>query len=154
MLNVVWHLTERAQPFGNRKNLMINQWTMKNKLKNLIIIGFIVTGLIIVNSCEKDSTKRPIDGTWDFYKNCNKNLYRGCIFNVNRDFKETVKIDGNSFTRFYDDSVVFSDNVKFSDSLIIFGDDNFSQLYTLGNDTLTLIDTCFACDYNVYIKSK
>jgi len=101
---------------------------MKDKLSFLIIIGIIVTGFIIVISFENDSPKRPIDGTWYFYKNCNKNLYRGCIFNVNWDFKEIVKIDGNSFTRFYDDSVVFSDNVKISDSLIIFGNDIFSQL--------------------------
>ncbi len=150
----MWHLNERTQPFDNKKDLGINQWTMKDKLNNLIIIVFIVTGLIIVNSCEKDSIKRPIDGTWDFYKNCNKNLYRGCIFNINRDFKETVKIDGNSFTRFYDDSLVFSDDMKISDALITFRNDIFSQQYTLRNDTLTLIDTCFACDYNVYIKRE
>ncbi|NJK95121.1 MAG: hypothetical protein HC905_09590 [Bacteroidales bacterium] len=127
---------------------------MKEKLSFLIVIGIIVTGFITVNSCEKESTKRPIDGIWDFNMNCNKNLYRGCIFSINRDFKETVKIDGNSFTRFYDDSLVFSDNVKISDSVIIFGNDIFSQQFILRNDTLTLIDTCFACDYNVYIKRK
>jgi hypothetical protein len=127
---------------------------MKDILRFLIIIGIILTGFIIVNSCEKDSTKRPIDGTWDFYMNCNKNLYRGCIFNINRDFTETVKIDGNSFTRYYDDSLVFSDNIKIFDSVIVFGDDIYSKQYILRSDTLTLIDTCFTCDFNVYIKRK
>jgi hypothetical protein len=106
----------------------------------------------MVSSCEKKSTKRPIDGTWEFYMNCNKNLYRACIFNVNRDFKEILKIDGNTLSMFYDDSLVFSNNIAISDSMIIYGHNTFAQEYILRNDTLTLIDTCFACDYNVYIK--
>ena len=79
---------------------------MRPNLVKLTLIGFIIIALIMINSCEKDSINNPIDGTWEFYMNCNKNLYRGCIFNINRDFVETLKINGNSISKFYDDSLI------------------------------------------------
>ena len=127
---------------------------MRPKVNKLTLFGFVTIALIMFNSCEKDSTNNPIDGTWEFYMNCNKNLYRGCFFSINRDFVETLKIDGNSISKFYDDSLVYSNKITFSDTLIIYGQDVFAQEYILRNDTLKLIDTCFACDYNVYIKRK
>ena len=127
---------------------------MKSFWTYFIIGGFVLAVLFVMPSCEKEATKAPIEGTWDFYKFCNTQNFTGCIYKEDRDFREVLEIEGRSFTRFYDDSVLFSKDFVLNDSLIIYGNDDFAQSFRLENDTLILADTCFECNFHVYVKRK
>ncbi len=127
---------------------------MKSIWTSFIIIGFVLAAFFMMQSCEKETTKASVEGTWDFYKICNTHNYTGCIYKEDRDFTEVVEIEGRSFTRYYDDSLVFSKEFSLNDSLIVYGNDEFAQEYRLQHDTLILVDTCFECDFHVYVKRK
>ena len=122
------------------------------RLNGLKLLGLIIW-ILLFSSCEKDSASSEMTGTWDFYKSCNKNLYRGCIFNFNRDFTETIVINNDVITRYFDDTVFSISTYRIIDTLIVYGQNQqYAQEFILRNNTLTLIDTCFACDYNVYVR--
>lgn len=123
-------------------------------IRTIIISGIILAAFFVMPSCEKENTKAPVEGTWDFYKFCNTQNFSGCIYKEDRDFTEVVEIDGRSFTRYYDDSVAFSKEFSLSDSLMVFGNEEFAQTFRLQNDTLILADTCFECNFYVYVKRK
>lgn len=127
---------------------------MKSIWTSFIISGFILAAFFVMPSCEKETTKASVEGTWDFYKFCNTALYTGCVYEEDRDFTEVVEIEGRSFTRYYDDSLVFSKEFSLNDSLIVYGNEEFAQTFRLENDTLILADTCFECNFNVYVKRK
>jgi hypothetical protein len=121
------------------------------RFTRLVILGLIL-GLLLIGSCEKDNETTSLIGRWDFYKFCNKNLDIGCVYSFNRDFTETITITNKYITRSYDDSIVSSSEYQIVDTLIVYGQNEYAQQFLLRNDTLNLIDTCFACVYNVYVK--
>ncbi len=127
---------------------------MKSMRTTIIISGIFLALFLVMPSCEKEATKAPIEGTWDFYKFCNTQNFSGCIYKEDRDFTEVLEIDGRSFTRFYDDSVVFSEDFVLNDSLIVYGNDALAQSFRLQNDTLILADTCFECNVHFYVRRK
>lgn len=127
---------------------------MKPIWSSIIISGIVLAAFFMMPSCEKETTQPSFEGTWDFYKRCNTDLYTGCMYQEDLDFEEVVEIEDRLFTRYRDDSVVFSKNFSLEDSLIVYGNDEFAQTYRLKNDTLILADTCFECDFHVYVKRK
>ena len=122
------------------------------RLNGLKLLGLIIW-IFLFSSCEKISNSTDLIGTWDFYMNCNKICYRGCIFYFNRDFTETIVISDDMITRYFDDTVFYTSTYRIIDTLIVYGQNQrYAQEFILRNDTLTLIDTCLACDYNVYVR--
>ena len=123
------------------------------------LIGFkflvLSIGILFMTSCEKDTNSNSLIGIWSFYEACNLNLSIGCIKAKNRDFSETLEFTDNKFTRYYDDSIVSCMTYAIDKEWLIFGDSyKMAQKYFLRNDTLTLIDTCFACYRTTFIRAN
>jgi hypothetical protein len=117
-----------------------------------IIISLFIIALTLISSCEKENLSTTLIGKWRFHKFCNKNLSIGCVYSFNRDFNETITITDNAFTISYDDSIITTSAYHLSDTLIVYGQNEYAQQFKLRNDTLSLTDTCFACTYSIYIK--
>ena len=124
------------------------------KPKRLIFIGFLVVS-VMLTSCEKDKDLNELIGKWTFYEACNLNLEIGCIKAKYRDFIETIEFTNNKFTIYYNDSLVTSITYTVSNDWLVFGDSfKIGHKYSLRNDTLTIIDTCFACYRTDYLRTR
>jgi hypothetical protein len=124
------------------------------KITRWIFNSFTVL-FILFTSCESDNDSDKLSGSWTFSEACNLNLQIGCILAKNRDFTETIEFTRNIYSIYYDDSLVTSDTYLQYQDWIIFGEtDKIAKKYINRNDTLILIDTCFACYRTVYLRGK
>jgi len=119
------------------------------KILNLIY-GFCLVAIFA--SCEKNNTTNGLTGNWEFYESCNTHLMIGCIKAKNRDFSEKLVVTDNEIIIYYDDSLISTSKYRIIDSLVVYGNNDFAKIFSLENNRLKLIDTCFSCNIITYIR--
>ena len=122
---------------------------MNRKTHYWTVIGFVILSLNFFTSCEKNSI-HPIDGTWEHHIACDCS-YGGFFFPRFADY-EVLYFRDKSVSRFYGDSLAYSNDFTISDTLLIYGQNDFTYRYFLQNDTLILIS--LPCDSNIYVRKK